>query len=1067
MKQKLLKGMGKAIPMLILTMLLGFAAFAQKTVTGKVSGPDGAPIVGATVAVKGSNVATTTGSDGTFSIVAPSATSTLVISYVGYEVIERSAGASDFNIGLKAATNNLNEVVVTGYTSQAKKSITGAVAIVKAEELKAIPAGNAENQLQGRAAGVTVVSSNQPGDGASVRIRGFSSFQSNEPLYIIDGVPTNNLASLNPNDIESMQVLKDAAAASIYGSRASSGVIVVTTKRGSGGSAKVSYDMYYGLQQPGKNYDMANPNEMAKLVWMAKTNSGKPLEHPQYGKGAEPILPDLILPGGKKWGEVDTSKYFLDTDNPGASNQIMAANKNGTNWYDEITRVAPITNHNLAVSGSSGKSRYMFSFNYFDQDGILIHNFFKRYTARINTVFNIKNNIRIGENLSIYVSEDNRQDNNSEGTSFGMAYRLDPMIPVYDIRGNWGGTRAPQLGNATNPVADRTRSRDDRGNNLGLFGNMFLEVDFLRHFTARTSFGGNYNDYNYRFYTYRTYERSENNSGNAYGEGFGTGRTWTWTNTLNYKNTFAEKHDVNVLLGTEAIEEKGRDINANGNNYYTDAVGFRSLNTRGAPAGYGGSPRQERALYSLFGKVDYAYDGKYLFSATVRRDGSSVFGASNRYGVFPAFSVGWRVTSEKFMNDVSWLTDLKLRASYGEMGNQRAVPATNQFSTYASVNTYYAPGGTTATPGIISNFVGNPNGKWETKKSTNIGFDALLFKGNTEISFDWYNDKTTDLLFPLRQSALGGGAVNSNPAYYNVASMKNTGIDLMISQRAKIGSVLLRGSLAFTTYKNQITGIAEGISFFEAGSVGRINTPLVRNAVGVPISSYYGYKVLGFFADATDVSKSPTQDGAAPGRFKYADLNGRDANGQLTGAPDGKIDNDDRTFLGSPNPEFTYGINLSAEWKGFDVAAFFYGVQGREAANWRRWWTDYYGTFLGGKSKDALYDSWLPTRQNAKLPIQEEASNFSNGDVFTSDLVEDASYLRLKNLTIGYTFSSNLTSKIKIDRVRIYVQAVNLFTLTKYSGLDPEIIGGDSAFGIDAGVYPTTKQFLFGLNVNF
>jgi hypothetical protein len=245
------------------------------------------------------------------------------------------------------------------------------------------------------------------------------------------------------------------------------------------------------------------------------------------------------------------------------------------------------------------------------------------------------------------------------------------------------------------------------------------------------------------------------------------------------------------------------------------------------------------------------------------------------------------------------------------------------------VNTYYAPGGTTATPGIISNFVGNPNGKWETKKSTNIGFDALLFKGNTEISFDWYNDKTTDLLFPLRQSALGGGAVNSNPAYYNVASMKNTGIDLMISQRAKIGSVLLRGSLAFTTYKNQITGIAEGISFFEAGSVGRINTPLVRNAVGVPISSYYGYKVLGFFADATDVSKSPTQDGAAPGRFKYADLNGRDANGQLTGAPDGKIDNDDRTFLGSPNPEFTYGINLSAEWKGFDVAAFFYGVQGR------------------------------------------------------------------------------------------------------------------------------------------
>jgi TonB-linked SusC/RagA family outer membrane protein len=1073
MKQKLLKSIGRAIPMLLFSMLLCTAAFAQRPITGKVVAANGQPVSGATVAVKGSNLATSTAPDGSFALSVPNDRSTLVVTYVGFDGIEVPiTGLSTVSITLKERTSSLNEVVVTGYTSQAKKDITGSVAVVNTTDLKSIPQASAEAQLQGRAAGVNVTIDNRPGAGANVRIRGFASFGDNQPLYIIDGVPTGGLNGINPNDIETMQVLKDAASASIYGARASNGVIIVTTKRGRQGSAKVAFNMYYGTQNPAQGFNLLNSQEMADLTFKSFRNANQPTPTTQYGSGANPVLPDYILPAGKFEGDpaVNPDLYNLDLNNINGSYLIHRANKEGTNWYDEITRNAPIQNYNLAVSGGSNKSRYMMSLDYFDQQAVIINSFFKRYTLRVNTEFNVKENIRIGQNLQVLVSENNsvqNNGNNGEGTEIGFAYRNQPIIPVYDIKGNFAGSRAPTLGNSANPVAIAQRNKDNRGQNTSVFGNVYAEVDFLKHFTARSSFGGQMDYGNYFFFGFKTYENSENNTGNTYTEGFNRFRSWTWTNTLAYKNTFKDKHDVQALIGTEAIEEWGRNIEGRRANYFIEDLNFRALNSGGASGQVAsGGPYTPAALFSIFGSVNYTFNDKYLASFTLRRDGSSRFGPNNRYGVFPSAAVGWRISREDFMRDVKWITDLKLRASWGQLGNQRINPG-NAFDQYLGgpgSSNYDLNGSSNSTiQGFQLSFVGNPDGKWETNETINVGFDATLFGGKTEVVFDWYQKKTKDLLFRLAGFAYQGAGPVSNPAFVNVAGMNNTGIDLMVTQRALIGGtkgVNLSGTLTFTTYKNEITELAEGIDFFETrGS--RIGN-FVRNAVGQPISSFFGYKVIGLFADAADVTKSPTQDAAAPGRFKYADIAGNP-----DGTPDGRITDADRTFLGSPNPDFSYGLQLNGAWKGFDVGVFFYGVQGKEAMNYVKWWTDFFPSFQGNKSKDLLYNSWTPTNLGAKTPIAENLSNFSNNNAVNSYYLEDASFFRLKNLTVGYTLPAAITNKVKIDKARIYFQTTNLFTITKYTGLDPELIGADDAGGVDEGIYPTVKQFLFGVNINF
>ncbi|GAB3959970.1 TonB-dependent receptor [Spirosoma harenae] len=1046
-------------------------------VKGKVSDAKGEPLTGVSVVVKGSSTGTITDAAGKYSINVPDGNAILVFSFIGFTKQEIPVNAqTTLDVVLSDDAKALEEVVVTGYSSQRKKDITGSVAIVKVSDLQALPASSAENQLQGRAAGVTVISNNQPGSVSTVRIRGFASFTGNDPLYIVDGVPTGSLVGINPGDVESMQVLKDAASASIYGARASNGVIVVTTKKGKVGSAKVSYDVSYGVQNPGKGWtNMLNPQEYADLQWLALKNSGQPQQSVQYGKGATPVLPDYLLAGtasGVKEGDpaANPALYDLSYANLASSTYapylIVKANKQGTNWWKEVTRNAPIANHNLTVSGGApDKSRYLFSFNYFNQDGIVINNFYKRYSARVNTEFTLKKNIRIGENLQVSTTQANGAANNTEASELALARYILPIIPVYTIReGDFAGTKGNGLGTADNPVAVRDRIKNNRANAFGIFGNMYLEVDFLKHFTARTSFGGSYGTNDYTNYPTIEYEGSENNRNPTLAVGFFKNQSWTWTNQISYKNTFGD-HNLQVLAGTEAVEDAGNRIEGSRSTYFTytnqNAITLSSGTANQLVSGF---PNTPASLFSLFGKVDYEYKNKYLASVTVRRDGSSRFGPDNRYAVFPSVSAGWRISEESFLKNVLWLTDLKLRGSYGMMGNQRINPA-NQYTQFATSRSAaaYDIAGTNNNPqaGYYLSFIGNSAGKWETNVSTNIGFDATLFGGKTDISFDWYQKKTNDLLYTVEQLATAGGIASQNPPFFNVGSMKNTGIDLAISQRANLSDVKLDATLTFTTYANEITKIADGITYFDYNSPlneqNRIGGVFTRNAVGHPINAYFGYDVIGLFQSADDVAKSPTQQSAGPGRFKYRDANG-----------DGKIDANDRVFFGNPNPTFTYGLNLNLAYKGFDLAGFFYGVQGRDAINYARFTTDFYAQGVTNKSKDALYNSWRPDNLGATVPIQETVGNFSTNAIPNSYYKEDASYLRLKNLSLGYTLPTPLLSRVGVDRLRVYVQATNLFTITRYTGLEPEIISTDDrAAGIDANAYPAVKQYLVGASLTF
>lgn len=1062
--------------LLITGLLVPISLFAQRTVSGQVlSAKDGQPLAGATVTVKGSTAGTSTNADGRFTIKAPEG-STLVVSAVGHLPFEISSGESLDNIKLSEGTNDLTEVIVTGYTSQRKKDITGAVSVVKAEELISIPAITAENQLQGRAAGVNIVTNSAPGQVSTVRIRGYASFTGNDPLYIVDGVPLGSLLGIVSDDIESMQVLKDAASASIYGSRASNGVIIVTTKKGKVGPAKVSYNMYYGLQDPGKGFseDLLNPQEWANLEWLAKKNSGQALSSPQYGSGATPVLPDYLLAGstsgivGENNPATNPDLYDLNYNRLGDANYspylIVRANKQGTNWWKELTRTAPIQNHNLTVSGASAdKSRYLFSVNYLNQEGIIPENYFKRYGARINTEFNVKENIRIGENLQVYAFQYNGADNNTENSPIAQARSILPIVPVYTIvPGDFAGTRGNGIGTTDNPLAIRYRRRNNQATPFALVGNLYAEVDFLKNFTARTSYGGVLAAFDSVGYPTIEYEGAENDRNLALTRISGKFRASTWTNTLVYKNTFGD-HNLQVLAGSEYIEEKGDAVVASKTNFfsYTDFK-FMTLSS-GTSTPINNNNPFITSLYSLFGKVDYMYKDRYIFSATFRRDGSSKFGSATRFGNFPAVSLGWRISEEDFFQS-SWITDLKIRGSWGKMGNQRIATGNQytQFRTDAAGSSYDLLG-TSNNPasGFWLSFLGNINGQWETNTTSNIGFDALLFNNKTEINFDFYTKNTSDLLFPLEQPAVGGAIGVLNPPFVNVGKMNNWGIDLAVIHRADFGPLKMEATWTFTTYKNEITEIAEGTEFFDYNSplneANRIGGSFTRNQVGHPINSYYGYDVIGLFKDAADVSSSPEQTDAAPGRFKYRDVNG-----------DKAITPDDRTFFGDPNPAFTSGLNLDFKYKNFDAALFFFGVAGRDAVNYARFSTDFYQSNLSNKHKRALYDSWTPDRPNATVPIQETTSNFSTTAVPNSYYLEKAGYLRMRNLSFGYTLPKTLTSKIKVDRFRLYAQVVNVFTLTDYTGLDPEVITTDDrAAGIDAGVYPAVRQYIIGVNLNF
>lgn len=1049
---------------------------ADVSVSGQVTdATSGERIPGVSILVKGSSLGTVTDTDGRYQLTVPSANAVLVFSYVGYVGQEVPVGnQTSINVRLQVDQRTLNEVVVVGYTSQRKKDITGSVAIVDATALKTIPTGSAAQGLQGQAAGVTVISAGAPGGRNDIFVRGVTSFGNTQPLVLIDGVQ-GDINNINQNDIESIQVLKDAGAASIYGVRGANGVVVITTKKGKSGAVTLSYDGYYGVQLPksGNVFNLMNSTDYARIT--KQVNPATKL----FANG----LPDFTYAGPGVTGiamagdpAVDPAKYNFDPANPNTDYLIQAINKTGTDWFHEIFKPAPIQSHNLTASGGTTNASYLFSLGYLNQQGTLLETYLKRYSVRLNTQFNLRKNIRIGENLYGFYKQNPSFNNLTESNAIANSFRIMPVIPVYDIAGQYGGTwLGPEFGEGENAVAQRKSTVNNRSNAWDIGGNVFLEIDFLKNFTARTSFGGLIdNQYGYSFAPNAYHSKVGHNSETAFNENSAFNSNTTWTNTLTYQREIG-KHSVKVLVGSEAIRNYGRSVGGGSKNFFSTDPDYLFL-SNGTTNITNYSNAFVNTLYSLFSRADYVYSDRYLVGVTVRRDGSSVFGSNKRYGIFPSYSLGWRISNEPFFGKPSSINDLLLRASYGTLGAQTNVNPANAFSLYNSTfsTSYYDINGTSSSSqqGFRQSRIGNPDTGWEQNVITNIGLDASLFNNRVSISAEWYKKSINGLLFPLPLPATVGGAT---PPTVNIGDIQNKGWDFSVTYRYTMNRDLSFGLRAnVSTYKNLVVNIPDPGYFDVAGS--RVGT-LVRNQAGHPVGSFFGYDVIGLFQSDQDVKSSPAQTDAAPGRFKYRDVNG-----------DGKITPDDRTFFGNPNPAFTYGLNLNLTYRRFDLSGIFYGSQGNDVINWVRYYTDFMGTSVGKGKSNVLLNAWRPDNLNATTPIAESAGSFSTNGAFNSYYKENGSFLKLRTLTLGYSFDPALLRKVGITKLRVYAQAANLFTLTKYSGIDPELsgsVGGNPAssvfgngyatgtqssatFGIDYGNYPNNQRnFLLGVNFSF
>ncbi len=1062
---------------------MNLTALAQdRRVTGTVKDGSGQGIPGVNVVLKGTVTGTTTDASGNYAINVNSPSSSLAYSAIGFKAVDLVVGTrSVIDVVLEDDVSQLSEVIVTGYSIDNRRETSGAVSTVKPKDLAMVPSGNVEQQLAGRVAGVTVVTNGQPGTSSQVRVRGFGSFGGNEPLYVVDGVPVGSTDFLNPDDIESTTVLKDAAAASIYGARAASGVIVYTTKKGNKSARKlnITYDGLFGATNPGTPFESLSPQQYAESIWLASRNDGfqkneaPVFGHPQFGSGPTPVIPDYINVGGTPGVtgsvnlEAERAKYNVDP-RAGSIYQVVRANKAGTNWYDAITRTAPMMRHSLGFSGGGENSRFYIGFGAQNQAGILLYNNFKRYTFRANSEFNLLKNLRFGENLQFTYRQVLGQSGGAGGVGvaddendINLAYRMPTIIPIYDEFGGYAGTAAKGFNNPRNPVANRDGAANNRGFAGIGFGNIYLEFDPIPGLTLRSSLGGNYASFYNWNYSRLQYENSENNSAFGYSEGGGFNFGWVLTNTANYKKRFG-KHNVDVLVGQEALNTgTGRNINGNGQNPFSTDPDYVNLNTVNATGRIVGSNYFKGVnFYSLFSRVNYIYDDKYILTGVVRRDGSSRFGINNRFGVFPAVSAAWRISSENFMKSIPWITDLKIRGGYGLMGNSNNVDPNNQYSLFgASIgNSSYDINGSnsSAAEGYFRTRIGNPNAKWESSVTTNIGFDGTFLNGRLDVILDLWRKDTRDLLFQVPVTATLGPY--ASPPAVNTAKMLNQGIDIQVITRGKIGGELdYELNLTGGFIKNEIVSLAGDLQYLTTVNPGYRGITPIRNQLGRSISSFYGYDVVGLFQSAEEVRNAPAQDGAAPGRFRYRDING-----------DGRITPDDRTYLGSPVPNFSGGLTFTLKYKNFDLNLFANGTVGNEIFNVSRWFTDFYPSFQYSSKAARVLNSWTPQNTGATIPIFESASNFSTNTQASSYYVEDGSYLRLQNLSIGYTLPANLLSRLRLQRLRVFASTNNLLTLTKYEGLDPSVGGdADTNFGIDVGNYPITRSFNVGINLGF
>ena len=1052
----------------------------QMTVSGTVTDSAGEPLPGANVIVQGTTNGTQTDFDGNYSINAAS-DAVLVVSYLGFQTQEVSVnGRSSIDVMLAEDASALEEVIVTGYQTFTKKESTAAVSVVQADELAGIPSGNIEQQLQGRVPGVTVITNGQPGTTSQVRVRGFNAFGGNSPLYIVDGVPTQDISFINPDDIATATVLKDAASASIYGARAANGVIVYTTKSGSKTKREtsISLNVSTGFTDPNVNgsIEMLNPTDMARYTHIAYENNaaanGTPVAytHPQYGSAATPVLPDYLFATGV--GSANISQAQVDANfaaiqaayeaDPG-NTFLIRSNKAGTNWYDEITRQAPVRRVTLGFDGGNENSRFYIGLSGQDQSGIVLGQEFQRFALRVNSEFDVTPWLTIGENfqttyrsaVGIFGGGGGVEvaDDESEVLS---AYRMPTIIPVFDEFGSYASTKAAGYNNPRNPVRRLVQNQgSDKNYSIGGFGNIYATIKPIEGLTLRTSLGGQFSNYHYVNYDFKYFGDSEPQASDNFGEGSGYSYAWTFTNTAEYQRDFG-KHGIRVLGGIEALNTgAGRNINGSGINPFSTDLDFQSLSVVQSPV-VNSNLFKGVNFFSVFGKLDYNYDDTYLVTGILRRDGSSRFGANSRYGVFPAVSGAWRISNEDFMSNNDNINELVVRAGWGEMGNSENVDPNNQYSLYNANRgrTFYPIGGQNsgADEGFAASRIGNPDAKWETSTTVNIGFDLGLWNDKLRLELDWWDKTTDDLLYTVPLAAVTGNYAAAPSV--NIASMANTGLDFAISTRGEIGDKMQFNLVLNNAFlNNEITALAPGIEFFDTGNYRGI-TP-VRNAVGQSISSFFGYDVIGYFNSQAEVDSAPAQVGAGIGRFRYADVNG-----------DGAITPDDRTFIGSPVPDYTGGLTFDLYAGNFEMTMMWYWSIGNDIFNQRKWFTDFFGSFEGSAKGAAAFNSWTPELgNNAAAPIWESASNLSTNGASNSWYVEDGSFARLQMLSLAYNFDRDKIEQFGLSKLKLGVSANNIWTITGYEGLDPMVAGPDTNFGIDVGNFPVTPSYLFNLEL--
>lgn len=972
-------------------------------------------------------------------------TYTITFSYIGFEsyVVKnykfKAGEQASLLVKLKEQTNTLDQIVVTGYSVQRKKDLTGAVSIINVNEAKTVPVAGLDQALQGKAAGVNVVGDGQPGGGVSVRIRGFSTIGNNDPLYIIDGVPTTSgISMINSADIESIQVLKDASSASIYGSRAANGVVIVTTKKGTRGKTQLAYDGMVGLQNVSNTPDLLNSQQFGDAYFQALKNGGITPNHVLYGNGATAVVPEFL----------DAAKTIRSGD---------------TKWFDEIYRPAIVQSHNIMLTSGSETARQAFSAGYYNQDGILKYTDFTRYSVRLNSDYTVLGRLKIGENIGVsYAERTGANSNLAIGGVTGDAYKAHPMTNVYDINGNFAGP-VSGLNDIRNPLASLFYNKDNTGKTLRILGDVFAELTLMKGLTAKTDMAVDFNTFNQKSYSSKYNEGpiTSQNISNLNQQNI-VSKTWTWSNTLNY-NVTLDKHAIDLLAGTEAIRYYSEFFTAYRDNFPVDILDGRYLDAgQGLPKNTGSGVKS--TLFSLFAKANYTYADRYLFSATVRRDASSKLADGYNTQVFPAFSAGWRLSEEDFIkNSLPFVSNMKLRFGWGQTGNQEIAP----YAAYSSFgldlyNTTYDMNGSnnSAVPGIAQKRYGNDQLKWETTTQTNVGLDLGLFDERVSFTIDYFNKDTKDLLVQPKQPAVFGQA---SAPYINGGSMNNTGVEIAasyLSNRNKAFRFEIGGNIAFI--KNKLTSLTGDISYIASPASNNLSRglELQRTSIGEPIASFYGHQVMGIFKNAEEVANSPAQTGKGVGRIRYADLNG-----------DNVINAADRTFLGSPIPTLTYGINLKADYKSFDLSVFFQGVSGNKLYNFMKYHNDFF--FDQFNKSTNILNAWTPENANATVPALSTVD--ANNELRPSSyFVESGAYLRLKNVQIGYTLPNAIAEKIRVAKLRVFLQGQNLLTFTNYTGLDPEVgvqsYSNDNRnldMGVDRGLYPNSRTYTFGLGLTF